>query len=100
MCLLCGKGIYRDFKRIGRAEKRTGRELVKVKKCNVCGKKGLEVVEICPDCLQKAAVDPKYIEKLKQISGILGITADTDGNIKDCMQSIIEIAEDLENGKI
>ncbi len=65
-------------------------------KCHICGKKALEVVEVCPECLQRAAVDPKQIKRLKQISGILSITAGTDTNIKECMESIKEIAEELE----
>lgn len=72
-------------------------------KCHICGKKALEVVEVCPECLQRAAVDPEQIRRLKQISSILGITAGTDTNIKECMESIKEIAEELErsgtNGK-
>ena len=65
-------------------------------KCHICGKKALEVVEVCPKCLQRAAVDPKQIKKLKQRSNILSITAGTDTNIKECMESLLEIAEDLE----
>ena len=65
-------------------------------KCHICGKKALEVVEVCPECLQRAAVDPKQIKRLKQISNILSITAGTDTNIKECMESLLEIAEDLE----
>lgn len=67
-------------------------------KCHICGKKALEVVEVCPKCLQRAAVDPEQIRRLKQISGILGITAGTDTNIKECVESIKEIVEDLEMG--
>lgn len=69
-----------------------------MRKCHICGKKALEVVEVCPECLQRAAVDPEQIKRLRQISGILNITAGTDGNIKECMESIIEIANDLERG--
>lgn len=72
-------------------------------KCHLCGKKALEVVEVCPECLQRTAVDQKDIDRLRHISNILSITANTDTNIKDCMESLIEIAEDLErsgnNGK-
>lgn len=67
-----------------------------MKKCSICGKPALEVVEVCPECLQRAAVDPGQIKRLKQISSILSITAGTDTNIKECMESILEIAEDLE----
>ena len=65
-------------------------------KCHICGKKALEVVEVCPECLQRAAVDPKQIKRLKQISNVLSITAGTDTNIKKCMESLLEIVEDLE----
>lgn len=68
-------------------------------KCHVCGKKALEGVEICPECLQRAAVTPEHIKRLKQISSILGITAGTDGNIRECMESLIEIADELEKGR-
>ena len=64
--------------------------------CHICGKKALEVVEVCPECLKRAAVDPKQIKRLKQISNVLSITAGTDTNIKECMESLLEIAEDLE----
>ena len=56
----------------------------------------MEVVEVCPECLQRAAVDTRQIKRLKQISSILSITAGTDTNIKECMESILEIAEGLE----
>lgn len=72
-----------------------------MKKCSICGKPALEVVEVCPKCLQRAAVDPGQIKRLKQISSILSIASGTGTNIKDCMESILEIAEDLErNGNI
>ena len=67
-----------------------------MKKCSICGNPALEVVEVCPECLQRAAVDPRQIKRLKQISNVLSITAGTDKNIKECMESILEIAEDLE----
>lgn len=70
-------------------------------KCDMCGGSALEVINICPDCLKKAAVDPKQIKRLKRISNILSITAGTDTNIKECMESLLEIAEDLErSGKV
>lgn len=65
-------------------------------KCHICGKKALEVVEVCPECLQRTAVDHEQIKRLKQISNILSITAGTDTNIKECMESLLEIAENLE----
>lgn len=69
---------------------------MEVNKCSICGKKGLKSFAVCPNCLQKSAVSPKQIQKLKQINNVLCITADTDGNIKECIQSLTEILEDLE----
>lgn len=68
---------------------------MEVNKCSICGKKGLKSFAVCPNCLQKAAVSPEKIQKLKQINNVLCITADTDGNIKECIQSLAEILEDL-----
>lgn len=68
-----------------------------MKKCSICGKPALEVVEVCPECLQRAAVDPRQIKRLKQISSILSITAGTDTNIKECMESILDFATKVIN---
>ena len=54
------------------------------------------VVVVCPEGVQRAAVDARQIRRLKQISNVLSITAGTDTNIKECMESLLEIAEDLE----
>lgn len=51
-----------------------------MKKCSLCGEKALEGIEICPECLKKAAVDPRQIKRLRQISNILSITAGKDRN--------------------
>jgi len=56
-------------------------------KCHVCGKKALEVVEICPECLRRAAVAPEHIKRLKQISSILNITP---GNMRECLAEFVE----------
>lgn len=70
-----------------------------MKKCEVCGKKSLEVIGICPQCLLKAEVEPKQIQKLKQISDVLSITVGTDENIKECMKSLLNIIEELKKKK-
>lgn len=67
-----------------------------MKKCEMCGKKSLEAIGMCSECLKKAAVNPKQIQKLKQISNVLSITAGTDENIKECMESLLQIVEELE----
>lgn len=35
-----------------------------MKKCSLCGEKALEGIEICPECLKRAAVAPKQIKRL------------------------------------
>ena len=60
----------------------------------------MEGIEICPECLKRAAVAPKQIKRLRQISNILSITADTDTNIKACMQSINVEAEAKDAGGV
>ena len=65
-------------------------------KCRICGKEAIDLVEICPDCLTVATVPQGHIRKLRQVSDILSITANQDLNIQRCMDSIIEIANDLE----
>lgn len=69
-----------------------------MKKCSICGKPVFGAVEVCPDCLKRAGIDPGQIRKIKQINSILSITAGTDGNIKECVQSLAEILEGLERG--
>lgn len=61
--------------------------------------KRIQEVCACPDCLKRAAVDPEQVKKLRQINNVLKITEDTDGNIKECVQSLTEILEDLERDK-
>ena len=68
-----------------------------IKSC-MCGKKGLRMIGVCQDCLKKAEVDPKQIKTLKQLNSIISVTEKTDGNIKECIQSLTEILEDLERG--
>lgn len=67
-------------------------------KCIICGKKRLRVARICPDCLKRAADDLGQMQKLRQISNILSIATNTDGNVKECIQSMAEILEDLQGG--
>lgn len=55
----------------------------------------LKGVCVCGDCLKRAAVDPEQVKKLRQINNVLKITENTDGNIKECVQSLTEILEDL-----
>ena len=101
-----------------------------MKKCSICGKPALEVVEVCPECLQRAAVDPRQIKRFAVLRHSLippsmrlkspntpfphkrhiyycllpynvpyrlfPCRLHRNTNIKECMESILEIAEDLE----
>lgn len=69
------------------------------KKCAKCGAHIPQPLELCPDCLRRAGAAPEAVkeaEELRDIAGILSITADTDGNIKQCMNGILNIAKRLE----
>lgn len=69
------------------------------RKCKNCGAPLPPPLELCPDCLRRAGAAPEAVEEaeeLRDIAGILSITADTDGNIKLCMNGILNIAERLE----
>lgn len=67
-----------------------------MRKCSICGKAALEVVEVCQECLLKSTIDPRYINKLRQINSILNVITGTDKSLKECTQSMIEITQDLE----
>lgn len=42
-----------------------------MKKCSLCGEKALEGIEICPECLKKAAVDPRQIKRLQRLPEVV-----------------------------
>ncbi len=71
-----------------------------VNRCDICGKSIPEYIGICPDCISKygAADDEKEdtVGELRDIAGILSIEANSDGNIKIAMESILSIADRLE----
>ena len=54
------------------------------KKCPNCGGKIPETLEL------------EAAEELRDIAAVLSITAETDGNIKEALQGILNIAERLE----
>lgn len=43
-----------------------------MKKCSLCGEKALEGIEICPECLKRAAVAPKQIKRLRTAHSTTG----------------------------
>jgi len=69
-------------------------------RCGICGGIAPECLGICPDCLSKyrAADDEaeSTVEELRDIAGVLSIEANSDGNIKTAMESILRIADRLE----
>lgn len=69
------------------------------KKCPNCGRKIPETLDLCPACMKAAGaglVEIKAAEELRDIAAVLSITAETDGNIKEALQGILNIAERLE----
>lgn len=62
-------------------------------KCSICGKKAIALTQLCSACMQKAAVEPEQIERVKHLDGILNLTA--GGNIKEGIESLIEITKEL-----
>lgn len=69
-------------------------------RCRICGKPIPEHIGICPDCIVNyGAADGEAkstVEELRDIAGVLSIEANSDGNIKTAMESILRIADRLE----
>lgn len=71
-------------------------------KCAFCGKPAPDGLRICPEC-RKANGDwnaeVEAAQDLRDIAAVLGIASDTDKNIKDAMNGILNIAGRLERRK-
>lgn len=68
----------------------------KMKRCTRCGEtRVVELVDICPACLEKIT-SKEDAQRLRNISDILRISENSDGNIKECIKGILEVAADLE----
>lgn len=68
-------------------------------RCLLCGEPIPEGAQICPICMQRYAggeIDEKAAQELRDVADVLSITANTDGNIKRCMEAVIRIADRLE----
>lgn len=69
-------------------------------RCLICGGQVAEGQQVCRRCMVdfdiQAGEAVEIAEELRDISGVLSITANTDGNIKNCMESILRIADRLE----
>lgn len=71
-----------------------------VDRCLMCGAVIPEGVQVCKNCMAKAGIEAgeaaENAEEMRDIAGVLSITANTDGNIKKSMESILRIADRLE----
>lgn len=70
-------------------------------RCLTCGEAIPEGSQVCRSCMERYGVDigaeaEEITEELRDIAGVLSITANTDGNIKQSMESILRIADRLE----
>lgn len=77
-----------------------------VDRCLICGAVIPEGAQVCKCCMNAAGIEAgeaaEIAEEMRDIAGALSITANTDGNIKQSMESILRIADRLErksNGK-
>lgn len=67
-----------------------------MKKCSMCGKDAVYIGGVCPDCLQAAVSDGEQLRRMKQLNSIMEIAEGTDGNVKGCIENIMEIAGGLD----
>ena len=73
-----------------------------VDKCVNCGEPSPEGLQVCPKCMKDSGASEEEVEaaeELRDIANILNMTAGTDGNIRDAMESILNIAGRLERRK-
>lgn len=71
-----------------------------VDRCLICGEAIPEGVQVCKNCMAQYHIEAgeavEIAEEMRDIAGVLSITANTDGNIKRSMESILRIADRLE----
>lgn len=66
--------------------------------CQICNKKIPIGKAICENCMFKLQLPEELkeeAEQLEDIAGVLAITAGTDANIQNAMESILRISERL-----
>ena len=72
---------------------------MEAEKCVLCGVIIPEGQQVCPECIKKhGGIEElaRLEEELRDIAGILSITANTDGNIKKSMEALLRIADRVE----
>lgn len=71
-----------------------------VDRCLICGEAIPEGAQVCKSCMAQYHIEAgeavEIAEEMRDIAGVLSITANTDGNIKKSMESILKIADRLE----
>ena len=71
-----------------------------IDRCLICGEAIPEGMQVCNNCMAQyhfeAEETVEIAEEMRDIAGVLSITANTDGNIKKSMESILRIADRLE----
>ena len=71
--------------------------------CLMCGATIPEGTQVCVSCMKEHGIDAtdaiEVAEQLRDIAGVLKITKDTDTNIKQSMESLLNIADRLERKK-
>lgn len=74
--------------------------MTEVDRCLICGEAIPEGSQVCKSCAEQFHIEAgeaaEITEQMRDISGVLSITANTDGNIKRTMESILRIADRLE----
>lgn len=74
--------------------------MTNVDHCLICGATIPEGVQVCKSCAEQFSIEAgeavEIAEEMRDIAGVLSITANTDGNIKRSMESVLRIADRLE----
>ncbi len=74
--------------------------MTNVDQCLICGATIPEGAQVCKSCAEQFSIEAgeavEIAEEMRDIAGVLSITANTDGNIKRSMESILRIADRLE----
>lgn len=72
---------------------------VNAEHCLICGATIPEGTQVCAACMKEYGINTteavEVAEQLRDIAGVLKITENTDGNIKQSMESLLNIADRL-----
>lgn len=76
---------------------------VNAEHCLICGATIPEGAQVCVSCMKEYGINAtdavEVAEQLRDIAGVLKITENTDSNIKQSMESLLNIADRLERKK-